>query len=179
MKTITIVVDSQTDFIDGVLGTKEAQKALPMLVKRVAEAEGDIIATKDTHDPDTYFETQEGKLLPVGHTFKGQKGWELAPELQAVLNTKKNVTVLTKNTFGTFELVHELQKRAKTTDGSDLRLVFVGFCTDICVVSNVLIVKAAFPEAKVIVYSDSCAGVTPEKHAAALETMKSCQVEVI
>ena len=170
MKSI-VVVDMQNDFIDGSLGTKEAQEMLPRLkdkLKKIVEnGSAELIFTMDTHGKD-YLNTQEGKKLPVEHCIKGTQGWEISPELGEFVAKAK--AVVEKPTFGSMELI----KHLKAADEVEL----VGLCTDICVISNALLIKAAYPEMKVSVDAQCCAGVTPESHANALEAMKMCQVEI-
>ncbi|MDO5416425.1 MAG: isochorismatase family cysteine hydrolase [Lachnospiraceae bacterium] len=165
MRTL-IVVDMQNDFIDGALGTKEAQAIVPNVKKKIREYQehGDkIIFTRDTHSED-YLNTPEGRKLPVKHCIEGTHGWQIAEGLEV-----PGCSYLNKPTFG---WIH--------WDGMLLGDVeLVGLCTDICVVSNALILKAVFPEAEITVDASCCAGVTPETHRAALETMKMCQVQVI
>ena len=170
MKNI-VVVDMQNDFIDGSLGTKEAQAMLPRLkakLEKVVECRSaELIFTMDTHGKD-YLNTQEGKNLPVEHCIKGTQGWKICDELGVFV--KKAKAVVEKPTFGSMELIKELQ----TADEVEL----VGLCTDICVISNALLIKAAYPELKVSVDAQCCAGVTPESHTNALEAMKMCQIEI-
>lgn len=172
---VLIVIDMQNDFVSGSLGTKEAQALLPELVKTIAAFEGLVIFTKDTHE-ENYLETQEGRLLPVPHTIRGTQGWELVPELEA-LRAKLNALVFEKPTFGCVELAEYL--REKYERGEIDRIELCGVCTDICVVSNALLIKAFIPECPIVVLQDLCAGVTPAKHQAALEVMGSCQVTAI
>ena len=165
MKTL-IVVDMQNDFIDGSLGTKEAQAIVPNVIAKIQEYQknGDqIIFTRDTHGED-YLSTPEGKKLPVKHCIKGTDGWKIADGLEV-----DGAEYIDKPTFG---WTHWDER---TFDEIEL----VGLCTDICVVSNALILKAQFPEVKISVDASCCAGVTPESHQAALMTMKMCQVDVI
>lgn len=173
-KKILLVIDVQNDFVDGSLGTKEAQAMLPALLEKVRTFDGDVIYTKDTH-PENYLETQEGKKLPVPHCIKGTKGWELVPAL-AELQQKSGSKVYEKPTFGSVMLAHELHQRYVAGEIASIELV--GLCTDICVISNALLLKAAMPELPITIDPACCAGVTPEKHAAALEVMKSCQIGV-
>lgn len=166
MKKTLIVVDMQNDFIDMALGTKEAVAILPKVKAKIAEyaERGDgIIYTRDTHGEE-YLQTPEGKKLPVPHCIKGTKGWEIADGLYL-----DGCKIIDKPNFG--------WPRWQEEDLEEVELI--GLCTDICVVSNALIIKAAFPEAKVSVDADCCAGVTPETHSAALTTMKMCQIDVI
>ena len=164
MKTL-IVVDMQNDFIDGALGTKEAVQIVENVKKKIQEAKTagqEIIFTRDTHGTD-YLNTSEGKNLPVEHCIQGTKGWEIAEGLEV-----EGCTYIDKPTFGW------TQWKERTFDEIEL----VGLCTDICVVSNALILKAQFPEVPITVDASCCAGVTPDTHKAALETMKMCQIRV-
>ena len=167
---ILVVVDMQNDFIDGALGTKEAAAIVPNVIDKINNFDGDkIIYTRDTHE-ENYMETQEGKNLPVPHCIRGTKGWELSPEIEAL----RKEDAIDKPSFGSMELASYLKEQ------SDIESIeFVGLCTDICVISNVMITKAAMPEVPVIVDASCCAGVTPESHKNALEAMKMCQVKVI
>lgn len=170
MKKLLVVVDMQNDFVDGSLGTKEAQEILPNVLEKVKDAkeeESDIIFTRDTHDGD-YLKTQEGKNLPVVHCVEGTKGWEIVNILKPYAGK-----VIDKPTFGSTELAHYVAQRKYT------EIELIGLCTDICVVSNALLLKAALPEASISVDASCCAGVTPESHEAALATMQMCQIEII
>ena len=166
MKKTLIVIDMQNDFIDGSLGTPEAVAILPNVKKKIEEyknAGNEIIYTRDTHGED-YLSTPEGKNLPVVHCVKGTDGWQIADGLYA-----EGSKIIDKPSFGwTGWEKEELNE-----------IELVGLCTDICVVSNALILKATFPEAEITVDSAACAGVTPESHSAALTTMKMCQIRVI
>ena len=173
MKKLLIVVDMQKDFVDGALGSKEAQAIVPNVVKKLEAFEGDILVTYDTHE-ENYMETQEGKHLPVPHCIKGTPGWELDEKVQAALD-RKTYTAIEKPTFGSTALP-ELIKTVY--DPAEIEIELCGLCTDICVVSNALLLKANFLETTVSVDSSCCAGVTPESHNAALLTMKMCQVQV-
>lgn len=165
MKTL-IVIDMQNDFIDGSLGTKEAQAIVPNVKKKIEEykASGDqIIFTRDTHQKD-YLNTNEGNHLPVDHCIEGTYGWQIADGLEV-----ENCMYVNKPSFGWIHwVIHDFEE-----------IELVGLCTDICVVSNALILKATFPEINITVDASCCAGVTPESHRAALTTMKMCQINVI
>ena len=174
MAKALIVVDMQNDFIDGSLGTKEAVEIVENVVKEVQEDYDLIVCTRDTHGED-YLETNEGKHLPVVHCIKGTEGWMIRPAISEVLDDK--VQIIDKPTFGTYELVDLLKEYDQKEKLEEITLI--GLCTDICVVSNALLIKTAFPEIPVLVKKDCCAGVTPESHEAALLTMKMCQIEVI
>ncbi|MCD8050253.1 MAG: cysteine hydrolase [Clostridiales bacterium] len=169
-----ILVDVQNDFVDGALGTAEAQEMLPRLVEKVRQFEGTLLVTKDTHGAD-YMDTQEGRNLPVPHCIKGTEGWQLAPSLLA-LPAVRGAKVYEKPCFGSTALAADLA--ALNAKGGVDSVELVGLCTDICVVSNALLLKAAMPEVPVSVDATCCAGVTPEKHEAALNVMESCQVAV-
>ena len=175
-RKIMVAVDLQNDFIDGALGTKEAEAIVPAAAARIREwreAGADIFATLDTHEAN-YAETQEGKRLPVPHCIRGTEGWQLNPVIREALG---DCTLVEKPSFGSIRLPELI--REKIGDGKGATIELIGLCTDICVVSNALLLKAAFPEATIQVSSACCAGVTPEKHKAALETMASCQIEIL
>ena len=170
MKTL-IVIDMQNDFIDGALGTKEAQTIVPNVKKKIEEykARGDkIIFTRDTHDED-YLNTNEGKHLPVEHCIFGTDGWKIHPDLDIA-----DCEHIDKPNFGWpfWTSVEDCYR-----DLEDIEIV--GLCTDICVVSNALILKANYPWANITVDASCCAGVTPESHKAALTTMKMCQINIV
>ncbi len=172
MRKILLVIDMQNDFIDGALGTAEAEAIVERVTEEIKKyPASDIIATRDTHG-ENYLDTQEGRNLPIPHCVKGTQGWELQPEIADALGT---AAIIDKPTFGSTELVHRL---AQMSQGDELELTLVGLCTDICVVSNALLIKAALPETPVRVIESCCAGVTPESHRAALGTMKMCQVKI-
>lgn len=174
MKKLLIVVDMQKDFVDGALGSAEAVAIVDIVVKKIENFEGDIIVTYDTHS-DNYMQTQEGVLLPVPHCIKGTEGWELDAKVQAALEGRQYHPI-EKPTFGSTELPEYIKA---TYDPKDIEIELIGLCTDICVVSNALLMKANFTETKVSVDSACCAGVTVDSHNAALLTMKMCQVHVI
>ena len=173
MKKLLFVIDMQNDFINGALGTKEAEGILPAVIEKVRSFDGDVIFTRDTHF-DNYMETQEGKNLPVPHCIKDTSGWELAPELEK-LRQERNAPVFDKLTFGCKELPAYLAEHYP--EGLE-SAEFIGVCTDICVISNALLVKAFFPELPVSVTASLCAGATPQSHENALEAMKMCQIAV-
>ncbi len=168
MRKTLIVIDMQNDFIDGSLGTKEAQNIVPDVAKKIKEYKenGDsVIFTRDTH-PNNYLETYEGKHLPIVHCVKDTIGWQISDKLD--FNIEKDI-IIDKPTFGWTHW-----------DDFDFTEVEVcGLCTDICVVSNVLMIRANYPNIDITVDASCCAGVTPETHKAALETMKMCQINVI
>ena len=174
-KRVLVVVDMQKDFVDGSLGSKEAVSIVPAVVKKARDFDGTVLFTRDTHGED-YMETQEGKYLPVAHCIRGTEGWELIPELEEMKDSRK-AQCFEKPTFGSTELVHYLTHANAAEPIESIELI--GVCTDICVVSNALLIKAFMPELPVSVDASCCAGVTPEKHAAALETMRSCQIQIL
>ena len=169
MSKILIVVDMQNDFIDGALGTKEAVAIVPYVKDVIKSFVGKVYFTRDTHF-ENYMETQEGANLPVPHCIKGTDGWQIRAELDALRRTE----AIDKLTFGSSDLVDVL-KNEKDIES----ITFVGLCTDICVISNAMVVKAFFPEVPLIVDAKGCAGVSPESHQRALEAMKVCQIKVI
>lgn len=173
MKKYLVVVDMQKDFVDGALGTAEAVAIVPNVVSKIKEFDGDIFVTYDTHF-ENYMDTAEGKKLPVPHCIKGTDGWQLDKAVQAALE-EKEYTPVEKITFGSIDLPWLIGKAA---NGEDFSVELIGLCTDICVVSNALLLKANCPERKISVDASCCAGVTPATHNAALETMKMCQIDV-
>ena len=174
MKRFLVVVDIQNDFVDGALGTKEAQSIIDRAVKKIAGFEGDVFVTFDTHF-DNYMATREGEKLPVPHCIRGTSGWELNSKIAEVLS-KHPYTSVEKITFGSVDLPKLIETAAA---GDDFEITLIGLCTDICVVSNALILKAHFPEKNIVVDADCCAGVTVASHKAALTTMAMCQIEII
>ena len=171
-KEILVVVDMQNDFIDGALGTKEAVAIVPAVEEVIKAHKGAVYFTRDTHE-ENYLETQEGKNLPVEHCIRGSKGWEICPQLQSYT---KNAVIIDKPTFGSMELAKKLQQVAEKEKIECI--TFVGLCTDICVISNAKLTKAALPEVKIKVLENACAGVSVESHNNALEAMKVCQIVV-
>ncbi|WP_097005320.1 cysteine hydrolase family protein [Lacrimispora amygdalina] len=193
MRKVLIVVDMQNDFIDGSLGTKEAQAIVPKVVKKIEEYKNDdnavIFATYDTHDKN-YLATWEGINLPIEHCIKGKHGWLLNEQIEeALLEVKNNMEKfmsIEKPTFGRGDFRDVLLDFTRTfwafdADdlGNELEIELVGLCTSICVVSNAIILKSTFPDAKIKVDSSCCACVTPETHKAALKTMQMCQIDVV
>lgn len=170
MKRLLVVVDMQKDFVDGALGSEMAQAIVPMVVKKAEEykSRGDeVVFTLDTHSQD-YMETMEGRKLPVPHCIKGTEGWELCPELAGIPGKR-----FEKYTFGSVDLA------AYAAAGGYDAVELVGLCTDICVISNALLIKANIPEAEIRVDASCCAGVTAGSHENALEAMKMCHIDVI
>ncbi|MGM9941218.1 MAG: cysteine hydrolase family protein [Bulleidia sp.] len=173
MTRVLVVVDMQNDFISGSLGSDEAKAIVPAVIREISDLSYDqIIATMDTH-PASYLHTHEGKYLPVEHCIRGSAGWMIADEVQSALDQReKIVKVFEKPTFGSETLAEEMKKINPD------EIVLIGLCTDICVISNALLLRAALPETEISVKEDACAGVTKEKHACALEVMRSCQINV-
>ena len=174
MARYLIVVDMQKDFIDGSLGTAEAVSIVEPVTELVTTWEGPVIFTRDTHTED-YMNTQEGRNLPVPHCIRETDGWQIERGLQALCD-QRGSKVFDKPTFGCTELAAYLvqQNALETID----EIVLVGLCTDICVISNAMLIKASLPEVPMAVVADCCAGVTPESHERALEAMKVCQIAV-
>lgn len=173
MKKFLVVVDMQKDFVDCSLGTIEAQGIVSNVCEKIKNFDGEVIVTFDTHN-ENYLESAEGRKLPVEHCIKGTAGFELDENVKFALKNT-DYTAVEKPTFGSVSLPEIIKEKAQDEEFS---IELVGLCTDICVVSNALILKANFPEAEISVDSSCCAGVTPESHNAALATMKSCQIEV-
>ena len=173
-KNYLIVVDMQNDFVSGSLGTKEAQEIVPAVVDKVKNFEGDIVFTMDTHS-ENYLDTQEGKLLPVKHCIKGTIGHNLIEELDKIAKIN-NYQIYEKPAFGSVALAENLKKQNEKEQIQSIEII--GLCTDICVISNALLIKAYLPEVTIMTDAALCAGVTPEKHKAALEVMGSCQIIV-
>ena len=174
MKHFLIVVDMQKDFVDGALGTPEAVAILVKVSEKIKQFDGDLFVTLDTHF-ENYSNTAEGKKLPVPHCIKGTPGWCLHERVAEALKGRA-YRMVEKLTFGSVELPARLQEAA---GGEDFTVELIGLCTDICVVSNGLLLKAHFPEKSIAVDASCCAGVTPESHEAALTTMKMCQIDIL
>ena len=181
MLDILIVVDMQNDFVDGSLGTPEARRIVAPVAARIDEANrrgAAVYFTLDTH-PHGYLESAEGRALPVEHCLRGTRGHDLVPDIAA---RAEGALLFEKPTFGSTKLADELAgvaRRERTTRGAGMRIELCGLCTDICVVSNALVIKARLPEAQLFVQSRLCAGSTPDRHRAALDVLRSCQVQVI
>lgn len=173
MRKLLAVIDMQNDFIDGALGTNEAQAIVDGVKEKIRSyPPEDIYATRDTHGTD-YLKTSEGAHLPVEHCIRGTKGWEIREELMELLT---EAVIVDKPTFGSTELAALLLKEQEK---EDIEIELVGLCTDICVISNALLLKASMPEVKITVDSACCAGVTPESHENALNAMRMCQIEIV
>ena len=175
MKKILVVIDMQNDFIDGALGTPEAVAIVENVkAKILSYPKENVFATRDTHHQ-YYMDTQEGRNLPVPHCIRGTDGWQIRPEIAELIFPDH---IVDKPTFGSTQLARLMEVlERREEDGIEIELV--GLCTDICVVSNALLRKASMPETPISCDASCCAGVTPAKHEAALETMRSCQIRII
>lgn len=172
MQEILVVVDMQNDFVTGPLGTPEARTILPKVAEKVKNFPGRVLFTRDTHE-ENYLESREGKALPVPHCIRGTRGWEICPELE----TLRKEEPVDKCAFGSTGLGEVL--RAADQYGEKIgKITLVGVCTDICVISNALLLRAFLPEAEIAVDAACCAGVTPESHQTALRAMKACQIAI-
>lgn len=168
MKELLVVVDMQKDFIDGSLGTKEAQAIVKPVCEKIRSFDGDVIYTRDTHG-ENYLDTLEGKNLPVKHCIKDTDGWQIQSDVYEA-GRGKTLCVVDKPVFGSVELTEI------AFIGRYEKVTLIGLCTDICVVTNALLLKTKLKEVPVAVIENLCAGVTPQSHKAAVETMKMCQV---
>jgi nicotinamidase-related amidase len=182
-KKILVVIDMQNDFIDGPLGTPEARGIVDKVCEKIRDGEWDaILVTQDTHDKD-YLSTQEGRKLPVEHCIENTKGWLINNEIFGELLKLDYVEYFKKDTFGDrylhFEIFQNAYELDPAFDDKDVNLTLVGVCTDICVISNALLLKAHYPEMNIMVDAACCAGTSPEKHRMALEVMKSCQIDIL
>lgn len=183
---VLVVVDMQNDFISGSLGTDEAKKIVPNVVSKIMECDTGtmVLLTKDTHGED-YLETQEGKILPVKHCIEGTYGWSVCDEVSSAIKNKFGIILystlhvtqsrIEKDTFGSVDLAKILKQYEKDIESIEI----IGLCTDICVISNALLLKTFMPEIPITVDASCCAGVTPETHVNALRAMKSCQIQII
>ena len=174
-KRVLVVVDMQKDFVDGSLGSKEAVSIVPAVVKKARDFDGTVLFTRDTHGED-YMQTNEGKHLPVPHCIKGTDGWQICSALTDGLFAEKDYTVVDKPSFGYTGWREVIA--AQEADGSDLQIELIGVCTDICVISNAMTIKAFNPEVEISVDAGCCAGVTPQSHKTALDAMKGCQIRI-
>lgn len=170
MKNVLVVVDMQKDFIDGALGTKEAVAIVDNVAEAIRSFDGEVIFTRDTHF-DNYMETQEGRNLPVPHCIKGTEGWQIDKKLESLRTD--DMKVFDKLTFGSVDLAAYLKENKELE-----QVTLVGLCTDICVISNALLIKANLPEVEITVLEKCCAGVTPQSHKNAIEAMKMCQIKI-
>lgn len=179
---ILIVVDMQNDFVNGCLGTPEARKIVPAVVDKVKNWDGAVLFTRDTHF-DNYLETQEGKNLPVPHCIQGTHGWDIIDELKPFVTDDNTFN---KPTFGSTRLMEYfnpdtdyIRSYNSDFDGLDIEsITLIGVCTDICVISNAMLLKAEMPEVPIIVDAYCCAGVTPASHVTALNAMSACQIKI-
>ena len=167
-----VVVDMQNDFIDGALGTKEAVEILPAVKAKIEGFDGRVLFTRDTHETD-YMQTQEGKNLPVEHCIKDTDGWQIRAELDAL----RKEEAIDKPSFGSVALA-QLLKAYDNYEEKIESVTLIGLCTDICVISNAMIIKAYLPETPIFVDAECCAGVTPESHERALDAMAVCQINI-
>ena len=185
MKKIAIVIDMQNDFLTGALANPDAVSIIPSVIEEIKSADF-VVYTRDTHGKD-YMDSQEGKNLPIQHCIDATWGWEIVDELNPQTLVNNNVLagkrwyIFNKPTFGSVNIWNGIVGNFPDLilDNEDVEITFCGTCTDICVVSNALIVKSLYPEVVVNVKADACAGLTPEKHKAALEVMSSCQINII
>ena len=174
---VLVIIDMQNDFIDGVLGTKEAQAIVPKVAEYIKNFDGYMITTHDTHYDESYLDTQEGKKLPIKHCILGTRGHMINDEIMQAIESVRTYEVdydkIYKYSFGDLELGNDAWL-------ADAKTIYVcGLCTDICVISNAMILKAAYPEARIVVLKDLCAGTTPGNHAMALAAMTLCQIETV
>ena len=172
MQKVLVVVDMQNDFIDGALGTKEAVAIVPGVKEKIENFDGVVLFTRDTHET-YYLDTQEGQKLPVPHCIRDTEGWQIRSELDALRKTEP----IDKETFGSTDLAGELTMIDEDEGIGSITLV--GLCTDICVISNAMLLKAFYPEVPISVDASACAGVTPQSHKNALEAMKMCQIDIV
>lgn len=179
MKKITIVIDMQNDFLTGALANPDAVNIIPSVLEEIKKADY-AMYTRDTHSKN-YLETQEGKNLPVPHCIEGTHGWQIVDELDPhSIADIKMWHIVNKPTFGDVNIWMDMYFADLVNwNGEGVEVTFCGTCTDICVVSNAMIVKSLYPELVVNVKADACAGLTPEKHKAALDVMSSCQINII
>lgn len=168
---ILVVVDMQNDFIDGALGTAEAQAIVENVKNKILKFEGMVLYTRDTHS-ENYNNTQEGRNLPVPHCIKGTTGWQIHPEIAELVR----VQPIDKPTFGSMKLAQMISEMNDNEPIEEITLI--GLCTDICVISNAMILKAQLPEVPIVVDASCCAGVSVQSHEQALAAMKACQIRI-
>ena len=194
MKKVLVIVDMQNDFVDGALGTPEAQAIVPKVadyIRTHADKDTVLVFTKDTHEVN-YMDTQEGKHLPVAHCIKDTHGWELAPAIQEALYDVRDqyhpfdsyfpyITnhIVCKPSFGSLDLVNLLYVLDDMQPDDISEITLMGLCTGICVLSNAMLAKATLPEVPVRIVEECCACVTPDSHKTAIEAMKLCQIEIV
>lgn len=183
---IDIVVDVQKDFITGALANKQAQANVAHLAQTAqshARAGHWMFFTRDTH-PDNYLQTREGRHLPVVHCIQGEDGWNLAAELETAMSDTEPAVcrIIDKPTFGSYmlpgDILDELMAHNRSVEDIE-KFVIYGYCTDICVISNAMVLRAAFPETEIEIQADCCAGVTPQSHQTALDAMQACQFTIL
>lgn len=168
---VLLVIDMQNDFIDGALGTKEAEAIVPAVIRKISNFDGLVLATRDTHEKE-YLTTQEGQNLPVEHCIRGSEGWQIRSEIAELIEEEP----INKPTFGSMELAERLREMNDREPIESITLI--GLCTDICVISNAMLAKAALPEAPIYVDPHCCAGVSPASHDQALAAMQVCQIHI-
>lgn len=173
---ILVVIDMQNDFIDGALGTKEAENIVEKVCDKISSFDGKVFFTMDTH-LENYLDTQEGKKLPVKHCIKDTEGWQLNKDIQNAKDKLQNSLTIQKQTFASATLAQQLTQLNETKTIKNITLV--GLCTDICVISNAMTIKAFLPETSITVDASCCAGVTPQSHTTALQAMQMCQIDII
>lgn len=180
MLKIIVITDEQVDFTTGVLGNNECEATVPSVIRHLETGDYDIaVFTQDTHGSD-YLNTQEGLRLPIPHCQESYPGWQIVPEIyKAAKASCKDIYIIKKPTFGSFALAELLKDLCAGIPEDQVEIHFVGVCTGICVITNVLITKTALPEARVCVIRDACACVTPQSHETALAAMATCQVDII
>ncbi len=171
MQDILIVIDMQNDFISGPLGSEEAASIVPNVIKKIEGFKGGVMFTRDTHH-ENYLQTQEGKNLPIVHCIKGTEGWELHPQIEKL----RKCEPIDKPTFGSIELGQILKSLDK--ENKIRKIVLIGVCTDICVISNAMIIKSSLPDAEIIVDASCCASSSKENHLTALKAMELCQIKI-
>lgn len=179
MENVLVVVDVQNDFVNGSLGTPEATYIVPNIVDKIQRWDGYIFATLDTHD-EYYLDTLEGKRLPIPHCIYGTEGYKVNKHVAEALTNNKGFNenrVCRKTTFGAYDLPDVIRRESFVECAAKIEVI--GLCTDICVISNALLLKAHFPDVEIVVDSNCCAGTSPEMHQKALDVMRSCQIEVI
>ena len=176
---LLVVIDMQYDFIDGSLGTPEAQAILPKVIEKINNWNGPIFATRDCHYND-YLETQEGKKLPIRHCVESTKGYRIHKDVSKAMTDNMLINVIDKETFGSLNLPEKIISFQNACPYNCIdSITVIGLCTDICIVNNIMILKAAFPEVEIYIDSSCCAGTTPKTHEAALTVMRNCQINVI
>lgn len=165
-----VLIDLQNDFITGSLGTKESREIVDNLVQLIDSWDDDIYITKDTHDFN-YLNTLEGRMLPVKHCIAGTEGYDLEPKIKEALYNRRNINVFQKNTFGSIGLMNALTHYSE--------IYICGLCTDVCVITNALLLRTRYPNTRILCLAQYCAGTTPERHKEALNIMDSCQIEIM